>query len=586
VIAVCPAILPHITARKFDDQTNSGHITREITAETRRGGAKLFNLVLKMADFGDYPPNMARPQNALIVRAEGGAEEHAVTKYTAENLSRPNYGPANPFRDEKSQLAGAKRKGAVPAGTAQEIALSEYTFRSKVRAVERAGGPERETMTAKQIREESKKIRAGRETKGSATIAEGDGAYVGPWAKYKAEEEYEEEELGSDEEYEVVEETEEEEEEVVESGTVIKAPAPALAKRKEIEEMGNETTAFHGSELLDYQGRSYMHVPQDLDVDLRKEVGGVTNFIPKKLLHSWKSPSGKAVTSLRLFPRSGHLLLSGGADNTVRIWDVYHERELLRSFDGHSKAITDLSFNTAGTNFVSASFDRHMKVWDTETGQIVSRHSTGKTPHCVTYNPTSEHGHTFLAGMSDANILCFDTRAGNEPVQEYNHHLAAVNTITFVEDGDTFMSTSDDKSIRCWNWDVPVPIKYIAETWMFPLTRAALHPSGKSVAYQSGDNQVLVYAASDKFRQNRKKSFRGHNSAGLAVGVDISPDGQFLASGDSSGNVCFWSWKSCQMYHTLRADPTGGAVTCVLWHPQETSKMVTAGQAGDIKLWD
>ncbi len=58
--------------------------------------------------------------------------------------------------------------------------------------------------------------------------------------------------------------------------------------------------------------------------------------------------------------------------------------------------------------------------------------------------------------MSDANILCFDIRAGREPVQEYNHHLATINTITFVDEGRTFMTTSDDKSIRCWNWDVPV----------------------------------------------------------------------------------------------------------------------------------
>jgi len=539
-----------------------------------------------MADFGEYPPNMARPRDALIVR-EQAQPDHAVTKYTGEELARPRQGPANPFRDDSAQSSSNKRK-SVPAGTAQEILLSEYSFRSKARAVERRGGPEREYATGGQIKEENARIRAAREGKGSATIADGDGAYVGPWARYKRPVAYEEvagdEELGSDEEYEIIEE--EEDEDVVESGTVLAAPAGALAKRKEAAELGEETTTFYGSELVDYQGRTYMHVPQDLDVDLKKEIGSITNYIPKKVVHTWKSPTSKAVTSLRLFPRSGHLLLSGSADNAVRIWDVYHERELLRSFDGHTKAITDLSFNTDGTRFVSGSHDRFMKVWDVETGQVASRYSTGKTPHCLAFSPAAEHAHTFLAGMSDATILCFDTRAGADPVQEYNHHLAAINTVTFVEGGATFLTTSDDKSIRAWNWDVPVPIKYIAESWMFPMTRSALHPSGKSVAYQSSDNQVLVYAATDKFRQNRKKSYRGHNSAGTAVGVDVSPDGQFLASGDTAGGVVFWSWKSCQVYGRLKADPAGGAVTCVLWHPQETSKVVTAGAQGDIKLWD
>ena len=424
-----------------------------------------------MADLTEYPPNLT-PRDALVVRAEANAEpQHAVVPYSAEDLARPAMGPANPFRPADGTVVGAKRKASgVLTGTATEIHISEYTFRAKHRAVEarEGGGPGR---TGREIKEASAAVRRAREAKGSATVVEGEGSYVGPWARFGArggarEDDYEvvEGELGSDDEYEVVYEDEDDEEEagggaeVVASGTEVAAPAAALARRKEAEELGAETTTFHGSEERDYQGRTYMHVPQDLDVDLRKEVGSITNYIPRKLVHAWKSPSGKAVTSLRLFPRSGHLVLGGYADNTVRLWDFYHDRELLRSFSGHLKAITDLAFDRDGRRFVSGSHDRTMKVWDTESGRCLARFSNGKTPHCLVFNPTPEHAHTFLAGMSDANILCFDTRAGNEPVQEYNHHLAAINTITFVEDGGTFMTTSDDKSIRCWNWDVPVRI--------------------------------------------------------------------------------------------------------------------------------
>lgn len=122
---------------------------------------------------------------------------------------------------------------------------------------------------------------------------------------------------------------------------------------------------------------------------------------------------------------------------------------------------------------------------------------------------------------------------------------------------------------------------------MFALTRAAPHPNGKYVAFQSGDNQIVVYGATDKFRQNRKKSFRGHNNAGYAIDVKISPDGQFIASGDSGGYVCFWDWKTGKMYHKIMAGgKEGGATTCLDWHPQETSKVVTGGLEGVIKYWD
>ena len=45
----------------------------------------------------------------------------------------------------------------------------------------------------------------------------------------------------------------------------------------------------------------------------------------------------------------------------------------------------------------------------------------------------------------------YDTRSG-EIVQEYDRHLGAVNTVTFVDRNKRIVSTSDDKSIRAWEW--------------------------------------------------------------------------------------------------------------------------------------
>jgi len=430
-----------------------------------------------MPDFGDYPPNLA-VKDALVVRQAQGPD-HAVVPYTGDDLARPRLGPANPFRAESSTaltLASAsagsstfslKRKNVL-TGTAEETFISEHTFRAKHRAVERAGAgvPQRAAATNREQKEVNRRLRAGREGKGDATVADGEGSYVGPWARYQREryevvEVGEEEELGSDEEYEVVEEDgEEDEDEVVESGTVVKAPAPSLARRKEAEELGEETSAFLGASEHDYLGRTYMHVPQDLDISLTKEVGSVTNYIPKKLVHTWR-PHGKPITALQLFPRSSHLGLTGAADGMVKIWDVYRDKEVLRSFAGHNKAVTDLSFNNDGTRFLSGGFDRRIRLWDTETGQCVNRFNCGKTPHVIKFNPSAENGHEFLAGLSDNRILQYDSRAGNETVQEYDHHLGAINTIEFIDENRRFMSTSDDRSLRVWEYGIPVEIKTI-----------------------------------------------------------------------------------------------------------------------------
>ncbi|KAK3902634.1 WD40-repeat-containing domain protein [Staphylotrichum tortipilum] len=519
------------------------------------------------------------------------APDHAVVPYTGADLTRPRLGPANPFRDESSASAsaaaatqGVKRKNVL-TGRAEETYISEHTFRAKHRAVEAGGGPQRAGMTNREVKDVNRRLRAGREGRGDATVADGEGAYVGPWARYKRERyevvEVEEEELGSGEEYEEVEE-----DEVVESGTVVKAPAPALERRREVEELGEETTTFVGTEEADYLGRTYMHVPQDLDISLTKEVGSVTNFIPKKLVRTWKAHKSP-VTALQLFPRSSHLGLSAAADGMVKIWDVYRHKEVLRTFSGHNKAVTDLSFNRDGGKFLSGGFDRRIRLWDTETGQCVNRFNCGKTPHVIKFNPSAENGHEFLAGLSDNRIVQYDSRAGNETVQEYDHHLGAINTLEFIDESRRFMSTSDDRSLRVWEYGIPVEIKTISEPDMFALTKSAQHPSGKYVLYQCSDNSIVAYSSgSDKFRQHRKKSWRGHNTAGSGIGLTCSPDGQFVVSGDTAGGVCFWDFKTCKMYSKIAVDASGGTVSCVAWSEQETSKVFTAGAKGEIKLWD
>jgi pre-mRNA-processing factor 17 len=143
---------------------------------------------------------------------------------------------------------------------------------------------------------------------------------------------------------------------------------------------------------------------------------------------------------------------------------------------------------------------------------------------------------------------------------------------------------ADDKTIRVWEFGIPVQAKYIADPSMHSIASVSVSPDGKWWCGQSMDNQILTYSANDRFRPNRKKTFKGHTAAGYACEVGFSHDGHYVLSGDGEGKLFIWDWKSCRILRSLKAHE-GAAIGCE-WHPLTTSRVATCGWDGLIKYWD
>ena len=54
------------------------------------------------------------------------------------------------------------------------------------------------------------------------------------------------------------------------------------------------------------------------------------------------------------------------------------------------------------------------------------------------------------------------------------------------------MTTSDDKSVRVWEWDIPVDFKYIADPGMHSMPAVTKSPDEKYLAATSLDNKVMT----------------------------------------------------------------------------------------------
>ena len=81
---------------------------------------------------------------------------------------------------------------------------------------------------------------------------------------------------------------------------------------------GLESSVFHGKSLTDYQGRTYMSPPLSEAPQLQHEAGSQETFIPKTCIHTWTGHT-QGVSVIRLFPNTGHLMLSGSMDTKIKV---------------------------------------------------------------------------------------------------------------------------------------------------------------------------------------------------------------------------------------------------------------------------
>merc|ERR1711924_25858 len=150
---------------------------------------------------------------------------------------------------------------------------------------------------------------------------------------------------------------------------------------------------------------------------------------------------------------------------------------------------------------------------------------------------------------SNKVVVQWDTRA-DEVALTYDEHLAAVNSITYIDENRRFISSSV-KKVFIWEYGIPVVMKHISEPEMNSIPKIAITLNKKFWVGQSLDNTICVYGCARSFKMNVKKRFKGHLNSGYAADVGVSPDGAFVYSGDANGRMFYWDWKTCKIFKRM-----------------------------------
>jgi mono/diheme cytochrome c family protein len=223
------------------------------------------------------------------------------------------------------------------------------------------------------------------------------------------------------------------------------------------------------------------------------------------------------------FAPDGKLAVSGGEDQTVRLWKVADGSEVQR-FTGHTEEVLSVAFRPDGKQVVSGSRDRTVRVWDVESGKELLR-LTGHTDRVssVAFAPDGRH---ILSGGWDQTVRLWDAESGKE-VQRCTGHTDRVSSVAFAPDGASALSGGHDGSVRRWDLATAREIgRYEGHTR--EVYAVAFSPDGRRALSGGNDRTVRLW---DVATGKELRRFEGHANAVILVA--FSPDGRQALSGSS-----------------------------------------------------
>lgn len=234
------------------------------------------------------------------------------------------------------------------------------------------------------------------------------------------------------------------------------------------------------------------------------------------------------IFSIRISPDNKYLA-SGGADNTVRIWDVANWKEI-SMLKGHTDWIFALDFSKDKKYLASGSYDNTIKIWEPDIWREI-----------IT-----------LQG-----------------------HNSAIWSTKFSPDGKYLATSSHDSKVKLWDTDLWKEVITLEEN-SSPVLALHFSPGTKFLAGATYDGEIKIWEMSS---WQKIITLKGHKKPVWTV--EFSPDNKYIVSGDEDGVLKIWEIEKWQELVTLK---NKSCVWTVKFSPD--SKCLAIGIHKMIKIFE
>jgi WD40 repeat protein len=181
--------------------------------------------------------------------------------------------------------------------------------------------------------------------------------------------------------------------------------------------------------------------------------------IGQSIHHDGDSPFERQVICAALSP-DGHMILTGGRDQTARLWDA-GGKPLFAPFK-IGASVNAVGFAPDGRTIATGGDDRLVRVWDVATGNPIGSPLSNRGPvSALAFSPDGRHLLTAATYTQD-RVLHGQGRlwdiASGASIGQPMRHAGRINAVAFSIDGNVAVTVSDDRTAQFWEAATARPI--------------------------------------------------------------------------------------------------------------------------------